>query len=119
MRRRIYLLSFVLVGLGCASTVPAGRLEASASAIRGAEESGAARVPQAALHLQLAREQAERAQRILAEDGDEDKAGALLLRAEMDAELARALARAAATHADAQQAIERVKSLNQANQPSP
>jgi len=48
------------IGLGCASSPPL-RTEASTSGIRAAEEVGAAKVPQASLHLQLAKEELEHA----------------------------------------------------------
>ncbi len=49
-------------------------------------------VPQAALALQLSKENLERAQELY-EDGDEDEARSMLKRAEADAELAVALAK--------------------------
>jgi len=60
---------------------------ASTSGIRAAEEAGAAKVPQASLHLQLAKEELELANG-LAEKGKKEEASSMLLRAEADAELA-------------------------------
>jgi hypothetical protein len=62
------------------------------SAVRAAEEIGANDQPKASLHLQLARDELNEAQR-LADAGDSDGANLLLQRAEADAELAIQLAR--------------------------
>jgi len=97
---------------GCAS-VPL-RTEASTSGIRAAEEVGAAKVPQASLHLQLAKEELERAKG-LAKNGDKEEATSLLRRAEADAELAVALSREDAEKSEALTAVERVRQLIQDN----
>jgi hypothetical protein len=77
---------------GCATVqIPAERLERSQAIIRSAEEVGAMSVPQAKLHLQLARDQIAAA-RQLAERGDE-RSLVLMSRAQADADLALALAR--------------------------
>lgn len=106
MRLQIICLGAV-VGLGCASSPPVAQQEQSSSSIRAAEEVGATHVPQAALHLQLAKEEFEAAKH---EKGDKDHASRLLLRAQADAELALALARSDKERNDAQNA------LNQLNQ---
>lgn len=79
-------LLFVAVAAGCSSS-PALRTESSTSAIRAAEEVGASEVPRASLHLQLAKEELDRA-RTLSDNGKKDEAASQLLRAEADAELA-------------------------------
>jgi hypothetical protein len=79
--------------------------EGPAAAIRSAEEVGAARSPQASLHLQLAKEQLERARRMTG-DSDAARAQLLLKRSEADAELALALARSEAARSGAQKAAE-------------
>ena len=99
---------------GCGSS-PAVDREASTSAIRAAEESGASKVPSASLYLQLAKEGLERA-RVLAEQGDQEEAESMLTRAQADGELAVALSRGDADKAEATQAIERVRKLRQDNQ---
>ncbi|HEY5497372.1 MAG TPA: hypothetical protein VIK19_03465, partial [Syntrophales bacterium] len=81
---------------GCASTPL--KTEASTSGIRAAEEAGAAKVPQASLHLQLAKEELELAKGLAAK-GDKKEAKSMLLRAEADAELAVVL-----SHGDAEKA---------------
>lgn len=98
---------------GCASA-PLRTTEGATSGIRAAEEAGAAKVPQASLHLQLAREELELA-RELAAKGEKEKAASMLLRAEADAELAVALSRGDAEKAEALAAIERVRQLRQDN----
>lgn len=96
---------------GCASAPPpVEKMQASQAAIRAAEELGATRVPQAALHLQLAKEQSEAAKQAL-EQSDKPRAEGLLMRAEADAELALALARESNARADAQQAIDRIRAM--------
>jgi hypothetical protein len=88
--------------------------ETSTSSIRAAEEAGAATVPQASLHLQLAKDQLELA-RGLREKGEKEKAASMLLRAEADAELSLMLARGDAEKSDARTAVERVRQLRQDN----
>ncbi len=118
MNNSIVILLFTMAILatafaaGCAS-VPL-RSEASTSGIRAAEEVGASDVPQASLHLQLAKEELARAQK-LNEDGEEEQATSMLMRAEADAELAVALSRGDAERVEAQKAMERVKQLRQDN----
>jgi uncharacterized protein YpuA (DUF1002 family) len=90
------------------------RTEGSTSGIRAAEEAGAAKVPQASLHLQLAREELELVKELAAK-GDKEKAASMLLRAEADAELAVALSREDKEKAEALAAIERVRQLRQEN----
>jgi len=86
--------------------------EASTSGIRAAEEVGAPKVPRAALHLQLAREELEQA-KSLAAKGKDDEASSRLQRSEADAELAVALSREADEEAEARAALERVHQLRQ------
>ena len=97
---------------GCASAPL--RTEASTSGIRAAEEVGAAKVPQASLHLQLAKEELELANGLAAK-GEKEKAASMLLRAEADAELAVALSRGDAEKSEAMAAVERVRQLRQDN----
>lgn len=102
-----------LTTLGCASGPPL-KTEPSTSGIRAAEEVGAAEVPKAALHLQLAKEELARAEKLAAE-GDKEEGASMLLRAEADAELAVALSREEAERAEANAAILRVSKLRQDN----
>jgi hypothetical protein len=101
------------VAVGCASTPPL-RTEASTSGIRAAEEVGAAKVPQASLHLQLAKEELENAKSLAAKD-QKEMAVSMLSRSEADAELAVALSREDAERAEAVAAVDRARQLQQEN----
>jgi hypothetical protein len=111
----VFAMAFVATAIaaGCASAPPM-RTEASTSGIRAAEEAGAAKVPQASLHLQLAKEELELANG-LAANGEKEKAASMLLRAEADAELAVALSHGDAEKSEALAAMERVRQLRQDN----
>ncbi len=101
--------------VGCASTgTPNEKSERSSAAIRAAEEVGATHTPEAALHLQLAKEQYEYAQRL--GPGEHVHAERLLRRAQVDAELALALARSADDKVEAQTAVSKLKTLKQSTQ---
>jgi hypothetical protein len=112
------LAAAILCAAGCASTanVPNEKAESSSAAIRAAEEVGASHDPDAALHLQLAKEQYEYAQR-LPNPADKPRADRLMRRAQADAELALALARTDEDRSNAQAAIDKVKQLNQSATP--
>lgn len=97
---------------GCANAPL--RTGASMSGIRAAEEAGAAKVPQASLHLQLAKEELEQAKELSAK-GEKDEASSMLTRAEADAELAVALSHGDAEKSEAQEAVERVRQLRNNN----
>jgi len=112
---KIGILAFAVaavVAAGCASAPL--RTEASASGIRVAEEVGAAKVPQASLHLQLAKEELELAKGLAAK-GEREEAASMLLRADADAELAVALSHGDAERLDAEKAMERVRQLRRDN----
>lgn len=108
---KLWILPISFVALtGCASLqIPPEKLERSEAAIRSAEEVGAAKVPAAKLHIQLARDQTEAAKK-LAASGD-TRALLVLDRAQSDAELALVLAREVATHGDAVKAAEDLRAL--------
>jgi hypothetical protein len=91
--------------------VPSLGAEDSAGAIRAAEEVGAAHNPQAALHLELAKEQFEHSRKLTSED-ERPMSTRLLLRARADADLALALTRESNEKLEAQAALEKVKTLN-------
>jgi hypothetical protein len=102
------------IAVGCSSNSQSLRTEASTSGIRAAEEVGAAKVPQASLHLQLAKEELELAKGLAAK-GDKKEAASMLMRAEADGELAVALSRGDAEKSEALSAIERVRQLQKDN----
>ena len=105
--------SVALMLAGCATTaVPHELMASSQGAIRAAEEIGAEKVPSAALHLQLAKEQADRANTCI-KDGDNLRARYILQRAEADADLALALAREAPLRAEAQKAVDELQAVKQ------
>ena len=98
---------------GCANAPL--RTEASTSGIRAAEEAGAAKVPQASLHLQMAKEELELAKGLSAK-GEKKRAASMLLRAEADAELAVVLSHEDAEKSEAMAAAARVRQLRHDNQ---
>jgi hypothetical protein len=104
--------------IACA-TAPTQQLVESQSAASAAEAAGAEQYPHSAYYLELANEQITSAKQVM--DSDEERARALLMRAESDARLAHAYARTEEMKARAQRAREEVQSLqqqqNQPNQP--
>ena len=109
----VAVIAATAIVAGCASDKPL-RTEASTSGIRAAEEVGAAKVPQASLHLQLAKEELELAKGLAAK-GEKKQAASMLLKAEADAELAVALSHGDAEKSEALAAVERVRQLRQDN----
>jgi len=112
MRSITFLCASFAMAVGCASAPPVAEQEASSASIRAAEEVGATHSPQAALHLQLAKEQFEAAKN----EEDKDKAVRILARAQADAELALAEARTEADRAEARAAMEKANQLQSAKQ---
>ncbi len=107
MKKTLLSLAVFAVS-GCAAIqIPTDRLERNEASIRSAEGLGANSVPNARLHLQMAKDQTVVAKR-MAEDGDE-RAILVLSRAEADAELALGMARETAVHSDALKAAEDLK----------
>jgi len=106
------VISATLFGLGCGgAAAPTEKLTAAESAMRAAQEVGAHSVPQAELHLKLAEEQVQLARKLSA-DGDNERAGAVLLRAKADADLAVALAKDAQAEQNLEAADAKLKSMN-------
>ena len=92
MRGAVSLLA-VGLAVGCGGySKPTDHLVASQASVRSAEEIGAQTSPRAQLHVRLAREELEQAQRMM-DKGDNEHADYLLMRAKADADLAIALAR--------------------------
>ena len=108
------LLSVVLGALplaACASyPAPQQHMADSTAAVRGAEEVGAAAQPQAALNLKLAQEELQRAKALM-DDGKNEEADFMTLRAKSDAELALALAREHTSEVRAQQGEAQAKAV--------
>jgi len=108
-------LIFIAFGIaGCGSSPEVVDREASTSAIRAAQEVGAKDVPSAALYLQLAKEQLDKAE-ALAAKGEKKQAESMLLRAQADAELAIVLSHGDKDKTEATAALERVRKLRQNN----
>ena len=91
----------------CGATFPppTQRMADAQSAERSARELGANGVPAAQLSLKLAQTQISQAERAMT-DGDNQRADALLIRAQADAELALAQAREKVARIDTQEAVE-------------
>jgi pyridoxal biosynthesis lyase PdxS len=89
---RIGLLATFALAACAGQSQTTTHLAESMAAVRGAETAGAARIPQAALHLKLAQEEIKQA-----EDANDDteRSNSLALRAYNDADLALALTREA------------------------
>ena len=112
-KRASFLIIPFAFATACASTTTTAagdKAETSSAAIRAAEEVGAAHTPDAALHLQLAKEQFEHASK-LTKPKDRPVVDRLLARAQADAELALALARSDSEKAEARGAIDKVNKL--------
>ena len=114
MRRKtgmwIPFLLFLML-LGCGGAAPPDRQMVSAeAAIRGAQELGAASVSEASLYLRLAERQVDKA-KVLMRDGNNQRAAMMLSRAQIDAELAIALAKENTATTEAQEAENTVVEL--------
>ena len=106
-------LAVVAALASACATKPLGT-QSSVAGIRAAQEVGAADVPQASLHLQLAREELATAQK-LQKSGEHAQATSMLQRAQADAELAVALSREDAEKKKAIEAVESVRLLREEN----
>lgn len=98
--------------MGCASSP--FRTGKTQSGIRAAEEVGAAQLPQASLHLQLAKEELDLANK-LSEKDEKEKAASMLMRADADAELAIMLSHGDAEKVEAEKAMARVRKIRTEN----
>lgn len=104
--KKLYSL-LPLLAISCASyPPPSAHLASAIAAARAAREAGAPQVPRASLQLKLADEQIVQAQKMM-QNGDNERADYMTLRAYNDAELALAIAReeAARKRADQLQAM--------------
>jgi len=103
-----------LVGCAGAQIAPE-KFEESQASIRGAEEVGANDVPAAKLHLQLAKDQTEKAKKMSA--AGDPAAELMLARARSDAELAVVLSREDSIRQEAVKATEDLKTLQDRGNP--
>ena len=100
----------VLIAACGGAAIPQDSLTAAQADVKGAEVGGAADNPQAALHLKLAKDQIEMAQKQIA-DGDNESAARTLDRAQADAELALSLAKEGKAQGEATDASDQVGKL--------
>jgi hypothetical protein len=102
----------LVAAVGCGSAaMPTAKMTDAKSDIKAADAVGAAQVPQAALHLKLARDEVARAEAFL-KQGDEEEAELMLDRARIDAELSMTLARSSQARAEANEASKRIEALS-------
>jgi hypothetical protein len=104
-----WCISVTMLACGGAP-VPHDALSAAQADVKGAEVGGATENPKAALHVKLAKDQIELAQKQIS-DGDNEEALRTLNRAQADAELALALAKEAKAQGEAAEASEQVGKL--------
>lgn len=107
------IVAAAALGGGCAGAP--FNTDTPTAEIRVAQEVGASKVPQAALHLRLAKEQLAEAKRLSGE-GDDKEAASMLKRSQADAELAVALARNDTEKQAAMNALARVRELRDDNE---
>lgn len=109
--RIMLILGVVFSATACSRFPPPNEtLANSIASVRGAEEIGAQKVPQAALQLQLAQEEITKAKALMA-DGENERAYYMALRAANDAELANALTREQKASEAAKQAEAEAKAI--------
>lgn len=118
MKALPFLATLALAGLGLAGCesipAPVDQMGASQAAMRAAEEAGADKDPQAALHIKLAHEQFDKAKAAM-DAADNEIALRLLLRCEADAEVARAFAKKVSSAAAAEEAEKQIQKLKGGN----
>jgi len=117
MLRSIPALATLGLLAGCASyPAPVQRMADAQSTTTAAEQSGAPEVPQAELHLQLAKEEINHA-RALMMDKENERAAYMLLRARADADLSLAEATAENVRVAARKAQGDIAELRKSIQP--
>ncbi len=89
---------------------PHDQMTSAVAAAKAAEVGGASTVPEATLQLKRANEEIERAKGLMA-NNDNEEAAKVLEKAQVDAELALALAKEKKAQTEAQQAIDQVQTL--------
>ena len=114
----LIVVAFTFGACGSSTVAPHDTLAASEGTIRAAEEVGAKDVPTAALHVQLAKEETDKA-RIMMKAGNNDRAKFMLMRAQADAELAITLSKEDAATEEASLAMEQVRALQSGKQVIP
>jgi len=102
-----------LAAAGCGSSLTIDAVSQPQAEVRAAEEAGANDVPQAALHLKMAKDQLAVGDKLAADDHDQQATRAYA-RAKVDAELAVLLARLATLQKKSQEAVDKVNALSSA-----
>ena len=110
--KKVLWASLLVAGtIGCVrAPLPEQEMVRAEASILSAERLGAGGVDDAAIHLQLAREETARARELI-DSGDHQRAKGMLLRAEADAELAIALAQEVPLRSQAEDAVRRARAL--------
>ena len=104
------ILSMALV-TGCASDeVSTAEYSEPRQKVEAAQQLGANELPQASLHLRLAKEQLQAADALI-EEGEEEEARYALMRAEADAELALALAKEDRMRGEVEEVVKQINHL--------
>ncbi len=107
---KIVLCAAFLISCGAAPKPPTEELSKAKAVVRAADEVGAKDAPRAALHLKMANDQIASAEELIERKKMKD-ARHLLMRAEADAELSIALAKAASKEQEAVEALAKVQKL--------
>ena len=92
------------------AALPQQELTSAEAAVRAAEVAGAPAVPKAELHLKYARDQITQAKQMI-EQGENEQAQRVLVKAESDAEVALALAKHEEARSEANKALEDIEAL--------
>lgn len=104
-------IAHLLVACGGAP-MPQAQLTSAESAVRAAEVAGAPDIPKGKLHLKYARDQITEA-RALMEEKKNEEAERVLMRAEIDARYAHALAEHEEATQEAQEVLDQIEELTQ------
>jgi hypothetical protein len=107
-----FMIASLALVSACGGSAPVPETEHTKALadIRAAEEVGAGQVPKAALHLKMARDQVATAERLMADEENEE-AALVLARAQADADVAIALSHEARMRGDAQAVRNKVEKL--------
>lgn len=115
MRRWLLIGTLAACVSACGGAAqPQAQLSDANAAVRAASEVGAADVPEASLHLKLARDQIAEARQLM-KQGENDKARWVLVRAQADAEAAVAQAKAVEAQQEAARAQAQIDELQKGN----
>jgi hypothetical protein len=119
VRPKLLAAVLCLTLFGCASKqvvpVPNDRRVQAEASLKAAEGAGAGRVPQAAQHLEFARQQIADAERLLVE-GEQEAAELRFMQAAADADLALALAHSVPLEREAQRATQQAEAARRSLQ---